>query len=373
MRVLLIASTTDAFGKDLKSELSKKNIEVNILDFESLTLIDKNNITQTEYAKRLSLVKCSSKIRMLYRMLLVFKIIKMGHFDIINIHVSRWIYLMLLPWLLKQNIVITFYGSDFYKTSKRIKKIQTVLYKKAKAITFTNPLTMEEFLRFYKDFYKKSYVCRFGLRALDFIDKNRGVEKLVLRKRMGYDTEKIVVTCGYNSSKEQMHERIIEAIMKIPAYIRRECQFVFPMTYGEKSHREVVKKILEKTDLDYVVLEDFLYGDDNASVKLASDIMINLLETDSFSGSMQEFLYANNIVITGRWLPYDVFDKAGIQYIKIESIEGLSSVLENTLISAVGKFDTSRNPAVIESLSAWPNTIGDWVRVYETTTVANRV
>lgn len=369
MRVLLIASTTDAFGRDLKSELSEKNIEVNILDFESLNLIDNKCEVNIKYKERLSVVKRNSKIRMLYRMWLIAKVIKEGNFDLINIHVSRWVYLVILPWLYKCNFVITFYGSDFYQTSRQIKKIQTILYKNAKAITFTNPLTLKEFSRFYNDFCQKSYVCRFGLRTLEFIDKNRDAGKMVLKKRLGYNTEKIVVTCGYNSTKSQRQEKIIDAIKKISPCVRERCQFVFPMTYGEASHRDEIKKILAETDLDYIVFEDFMYADDNANIKLASDIMINLLETDSFSGSMQEFLYANNVVITGCWLPYDVFDEAGIQYIKIQRIEELSRALTNLIMSGVRNYDTSRNPAVVASLSSWPNTIGAWVSVYQNASV----
>jgi len=364
MKVLLIASTKDVFGKELKNELLNKNLNVNLLDFETLEMFDKNNYKNKKYSNLLERFKNISKLSMLFRLWYIKSIIKENNFDIINIHVSRWFYLIILPWLLKQKLIITFYGSDFYRTSSFIKNIQKLLYKKAHVITFTNPLTKKTFIEYYKDFENKSYVCRFGLKTLDFIDKNRKISKKVLRELLGYDLEKIIVTCGYNSTKEQQHDKIIENIVKLPKDLLERIQFIFPMTYGDSVHKEKIKDILNQTNLDFIVLEEFLYGDNNANIKLASDIMINILETDSFSGSMQEFLYANNIIITGSWLPYEVFDDAGIQYVKIDDINELYLELKKVIDSDIQTFDTSKNKNIISKLSLWSNTIESWLDAY---------
>lgn len=364
MKILLIASTKDVFGKELKNELLNKNLNVNLLDFETLEMFDKNNYKNKKYSNLLERFKNISKLSMLFRLWYIKSIIKENNFDIINIHVSRWFYLIILPWLLKQKLIITFYGSDFYRTSNFIKNIQKLLYKKAHVITFTNPLTKKSFIEYYKDFQNKSYVCRFGLKTLDFIDKNRNISKKVLRELLGYNLEKIIVTCGYNSTKEQQHNKIIENIMKLPKDLLERIQFIFPMTYGDSIHKEKIKDILNQTNLDYIVLEEFLYGDNNANIKLASDIMINILETDSFSGSMQEFLYANNIIITGAWLPYEVFDNAGIQYVKIDDINELYLELKKIIDSDIQTFDISKNKNIISKLSLWNNTIESWVDAY---------
>ncbi len=364
MKILIIANSKVVFGKELKIELIDKGFDVNLLDFESLTLYDKNNNGNTTYANLFKKYKSIPKLSMFFRMMYIKKVIQENDFDVVNIHVSRWFYLMILPWITKQKLVITFYGSDFYRTSNFIKNIQKLLYKKADVITFTNPLTKKSFIEYYKDYKDKSYVCRFGLKTLDFIDKNRNINKRELRESLGYDLEKTIVTCGYNSTKEQQHEKIIKNLEKLSKDLLDKIQFIFPMTYGDNTNKEKVKSILKLTNLDYIILEDFLYGDDNANIKLASDIMINMLETDSFSGSMQEFLYANNIIITGSWLPYEVFDNAGIQYVKIDDIDKLSSRLEKVIEENIETFDTSKNKNIISKLSLWSNTIESWVDVY---------
>lgn len=364
LKILIIANSKVVFGKELKSELINKDCDIYLLDFESLSLYDKKHNENTKYTNLFNKYKSIPKISMFFRMMYIKKIIQDNNYNIVNIHISRWFYLIILPWLIKQKLVITFYGSDFYRTSNLIKNIQNPLYKAADAITFTNPLTKKSFIKYYKKFENKSYVCRFGLKTLEFIDKNRDINKEELRKSLGYDLEKIIVTCGYNSTKEQQHEKIINNLIKLPKEILKKVQFIFPMTYGDNINKEKIKVILEQVNLDYIILEEFLYGDDNANIKLASDIMINMLETDSFSGSMQEFLYANNIVITGSWLPYEVFDNAGIQYVKIDDISELYLELKKVIDSDIQTFDTSKNKNIISKLSLWSNTIESWVNAY---------
>lgn len=366
MKVLIIANSSIVFGKELKNELTSKNSDITLLDFESLVLLDNQNRKNEIYSTRFEKFKGLAKISMFFRMLYIREIIKKSEFDIVNIHVSRWFYLLILSTLIKQKLIITFYGSDFYRTSNTIKNIQKILYEKADAITFTNPLTKQSFLDYYKQFDEKSYVCRFGLKTLDFIDKNRDKNREDLKKYLGYNQQKIIVTCGYNATIAQQHDKIIENIINLPKEIKDKVEFIFPLTYGDVTNKEKIKNRLIESDLDYLVLEDFLYEDENAYVKLASDIMINILETDSFSGSMQEFLYANNIIITGSWLPYDLFDKEGIKYHKVDTTDELKYKLKE-LIENINyhKKNLDNNREIIYKLSSWENNIKSWQEVYQ--------
>lgn len=364
MKILIIANSKVVFGKELKSELVKKNFDVSLLDFQLLTLYDKDDYVDKTYANQFEKYKFLKKISMFFRMIAIKKVLQNNDFDIINIHISRWYYLIILPWIAKKKIVITFYGSDFYRTSDIVRNVQVILYNKAHALTFTNPITKKKFTEYYNSFENKSYVCRFGLKTLEYIDRNRFKSKKELKKSLGYNSEKIIVTCGYNSTKEQQHEMIINNLLKLSSEFLTRIQFVFPMTYGDYENKELIKSILNQSDLDFIVLEKYLYGEDNADIKLASDIMINMLETDSFSGSMQEFLYANNIIITGSWLPYEVFDNAGIQYVKIDDIGELSQRLKKVIEEDITSFDTSKNKNIISELSLWRNTLESWLNVY---------
>jgi glycosyltransferase involved in cell wall biosynthesis len=366
MKLLIIANGSIVFGKELQEHLNSNSDKVFLLDFESLVINKPDNTQDKRYAQKFAKYKKLPKLSMFFRLVFIKKILHEGSFDIVNIHYSRWIYLFLLSALKKSKFIVTFYGSDFYRTTDTIKKIQRYLYKKADALSFTNPLTRESFLEYYKEFEDKCFVCRFGLGTLDFIDKNRDKDTAEIRNILGYGRKKIIVTCGYNSTKAQQHEKIIEALENLDAKYKSTCRFIFPLTYGDNIHKRFVKEKLKEVDFECLVLEEFLYEDENAYVKLASDVMINMLQTDSFSGSMQEFLYAKNIVITGSWLPYDVFDKAGIVYEKIEHTDELKDKLAYVLANRENfKDKLERNRDIIYELSSWKNTLGMWKKMYQ--------
>jgi len=366
LNILIIANSDIVFAKELKNALLHTSYKVSLLDFASLKLYDCNNQEILDYSNRFSKYKNIPKLSMFVRMFYIKKIMQMFRYDLVNIHTSRWFYLAILPYLSTQKYIISFYGSDFYRTSKSVKNIQKPLYKNAYKLTFTNPMMKESFLNHYHDFEKKSFVCRFGLKTLDYIDKNSSMPQEEIKKKLGYSLDKLIVTCGYNATKAQQHDKIIENILSLATNVKEKVQFIFPMTYGDANNKQRIKNILKETDLDYIVLEDFLYEDNNAYIKLASNIMINILQTDSFSGSMQEFLYAGNHVITGEWLPYDLFEKEGIKFQKIKTENELAECL-NGLISKYEDYsvDLDNNKKIINNLSSWKNNIKNWTQVYE--------
>ncbi len=364
MNILLIANSNVVFGNELKEALDKKMFNTYLLDFESLEVRFEGEIDRS-ISQKFEKFKKIPKFHMLFRMYFINKFLKNRNFDIVNIHYSRWVYLLILKTLVRSKLIITFYGSDFYRVSNRMRNLQKRVYQKADALSFTNPLTKEDFLRYFKNFEEKSLVCRFGLTTLDYIDKNREKEKTKIRETLGYSKEKIIVTCGYNATSAQQHKKMINALMKINEEVLEKIEFIFPMTYGNMAYKQEIKSVLKVSGLRYVILEEFLYEDDNAYVKLASDIMINVLQTDSFSGSMQEFLYAQNYVITGTWLPYELFDKEGIKYSKIDTLDELGDTLIWQINNMNTKEELEKNRDIIYKLSSWKNSINSWVQMYE--------
>ncbi len=364
MKTLLIAHSSTVFGRETFKKLKESGIDICMLDFETLKFFDGDNNIEDSYAKSFEKYLKLPKIHMIFRMYFIGKFLSCNSFKAINIHFVYVFYILIYTILAKHNLILTIYGSDFYRMNGFKRWIQKFLYKKAKTITFTNVLSQKSFIEYYGAFEEKLRVCRFGLETLDFIDSNRTKNVLEIKQILGYSQTKTIVSCGYNSTKAQQHEEIIKNILMLDPEIINKIQFIFPMTYGDKFYKESIKNILSKTNIDYLVLEDFLYEDQNAYIKLASDIMINVLKTDSFSGSMQEFLYANNIVITGSWLPYDLFDKSGIVYYKVDSINQISTKLTE-VVSELNKKNTAPNIPIIYGLSSWKNNIKSWVEVYE--------
>lgn len=367
MKILLIGNRLDIFAKELGGELVGKGHNVYFLDTANLEILSwDREVVERQYALRFQRFRDIPKINALVKLFLISKILNKSGFDVVNILGVGWHFVLLFLWLERHiRLILTFYGSDFYRSSRWAKTVLLPLYKRVYAITFTNPATKASFLKHYQCFEEKCHVCRFGLKTLDFIDKNRSTNRAGIRKHLGYDQNRLIVTCGYNATSAQQHETMIECIKRLPKKAKDAMQFVFPLTYGDPAHKEKVKAILHRSSLNYLVLEEFLYADENAYIKLASDIMINILQTDSFSGSMQEFLYAGNIVITGSWLPYELFDSSGIVYEKIDEPQALTS----KLFECYEGFEEFRkklgaNEAIIHELSSWSVTIEQWLAVY---------
>jgi hypothetical protein len=93
--------------------------------------------------------------------------------------------------------------------------------------------------------------------------------------------------------------------------------------------------------------------------------MLQLQITDQFSGSMQEHLFARNVVITGSWLPYDTLKEKGSYFIEIDKVEDLNDVLPD-VINNFSTYEqrTTNNPGVITELSSWGKNIKQWAEMY---------
>ena len=139
------------------------------------------------------------------------------------------------------------------------------------------------------------------------------------------------------------------------------------MTYGATNeYRNTVRKYVEQHSLRYKIFDRFMPDEEMAMLRRASDIMIQVQITDQFSGSMQEHLYSENVVITGDWLPYGTLDEKGIFMLKVSSVEEVGE----KLVYALNNLDSlkekcKKNPEIIWELSSWEKNIQSWIDMYE--------
>ena len=122
---------------------------------------------------------------------------------------------------------------------------------------------------------------------------------------------------------------------------------------------------LNNTSLNSLVLDEFLTPTENACLRKISDILLNLPLSDQFSGSMQETLYAENIVLTGSWLPYEELLNQGIY---MHSIDVFNNFSEELILIVKNlnsfKLNTSKNKEIIRTFSHWNITIDCWKDLY---------
>ncbi|MEW6528197.1 MAG: glycosyltransferase, partial [Spirochaetota bacterium] len=256
---------------------------------------------------------------------------------------------------ISQKIVITIWGSDFYQATNKTKKKLKKMIKECDAITFTNPIMVNDFLNYYKDIdlSNKIHVIPFGLKVLDIL-KNKLIISEQARKDLGFPQNKIVLVVGYSSNPIHQQAKIINLLNTLDPIYKDKLFLVLPMTYGNDEYRSIIEKLLFTSEIKSTILKEFMSYENIAKLRVATDIMINLPITDQFSGTMQEHMYAGSIVITGSWLPYHIFWEKGVYAEIISTMDNLTNKLLYVLENLNELRDkTKKNKKIIWELSSW--------------------
>ena len=265
-----------------------------------------------------------------------------------------------------KRVIISIWGSDFYRSrginlyfKKRILKIADI-------ISFSNDKTMEDFSKVIPT-RAVMKICRFGLIPLEYL-QDLNSTKNESRNILNIPLGKTIVTLGYNLNPNQQHIKILEEIKKLKdTNYYPDIFLVVPLTYptDKNNYKSELINALNSTGLQYKTIEHFLPEIENAHLRNCSDIMIQLQTTDQLSGTMQEYLYTDNLVITGSWLPYKTLINKGINMISINSISELSSVLDKTIINLPSlQRSVLKNKSIILKLSSWHKNLPSWIELY---------
>ena len=267
-----------------------------------------------------------------------------------------------------ESLIITLWGSDFYKRNKvQLNKMRPYLDFASKII-FSNPDMKEDFSRFFFEYKSKCEVLSTGLGVLSTIDclSNLYSQKYIYKKELGIDPSKTIVTIGYGSQTDQRQVEIIENISThFDGKKLANIHFIFPLTYGDPIYKQKIIATAQKHNFTFTALTTPLSKEQIAKYRVASDIMIHLRDTDQFSGSFQEYLYANNLVITGKWLPYQFILDKGIYLHTLSKLDDLSDTLEFILVNLDNEFKkTSGNKRIIAEISHWNVLVDKHIAIY---------
>ena len=222
-----------------------------------------------------------------------------------------------------------------------------------------------EFNKFFNNNYdEKLRLVAFGIGALDYIDAKRPM-KSVLREEYGVGKDDIVITIGYNATKEQHHLEIFNQMKEEGLDKRGDLFIAVPLSYGITDYKKRVNREFEKSGLRGRCFNDYLSLEDVAELRIISDIMIQVQDTDTYSSSMLEYIYADNIVITGEWLPYDELSDF---ILKVKTQEDVGK----RIVDVVSNFQESKkripfNKAenYIAENSTWEGTRKKWLNLYD--------
>lgn len=269
-------------------------------------------------------------------------------------------------------VVLSVWGSDLFRVAgvenyrKQLKALE-----RADVITSRSSEMKETLLaKFGREFSKKIRYAALGVphTVLTDIDRYRtsqGRAEFVKKYNL-LPHKKIVVISG-SGRPDRQHPQIFDAITKLEKQVKDQIVLIVPITYDRsESYCLEVKEKLMAGDIETRLIENYLDNEALAQLRVFGDIMIHLPETDAFSAAMCETLYAENILITGSWLPYRSLKTAGVYYHEIEAVGELSEKLAE-ILNTYGheKLKAKGNRTKIRPLIHWDGVIQGWRNVYE--------
>lgn len=374
--ILLVANGNHQFITNYTKWLSKQQenkFQVDILSLTPIKEINKKYYNRTFNINKNIFINLVYKIegnRRYYRLYQYKKVFKsLPYYDIIHFHfisVDSYFLVRHVKKYTKSKIILSIWGSDMYRIKPENEDMFFQTCKKADHITFTNQKAIEFFQSKYHWQKNNLRLCRFGLAPLENL-KELKATRTEYKIQLNWKLEKLAITIGYNLSRFQQHLEILQQFEdKAIIALKDKIQLVLPMTYGGvPEYKKQLLARLNDLPFKYFVYDTFLSDEKVAQIRKASDIMIQLQETDQFSGSMQEYLFACNVVVTGSWLPYKTIKDHGARFIEIDKINELVHVLPN-IINNYKKYEiqTENNSKAILELSSWEKNIKDWIVLY---------
>lgn len=291
----------------------------------------------------------------------------MKQYDLVDFHVFTLDYLPYMAFCQKRGIPfdITLWGSDIMRAKDESLERKKWGFEHCRYIKCTENLHQVLMEKYSTVFDSKVRYVYWGNSDFEVID-TLPVEKVkAFRDSLLANKEEFVVTCGYNGSEGQNLTTIADAIKRLPEALKRRASFLFPMTYGATpEYISKVRQALDAADVHYTIIDKYIPSEEIAAIRLASDVVVNIQQTDAFSGSLQGHLYCGNVLIIGEWLNYVPLDNANVYYIKttVEDIQKhLASVLTNL---PEYKEKCSGNHSKMASLTSWSAVLPRWAEYY---------
>lgn len=182
--------------------------------------------------------------------------------------------------------------------------------------------------------YAKQY-----LNSTVLIDKLRDKKtRIEMHSELNIPLADYNIVCGYNGYPTHRHEIIINSIFSNKSVLPQNYQLIFPMTYGAKeSYINQMKSLCEESGLRACFITSFISNEQMAYLHLITDLFINIQESDSGNAFMIEAIYAQNRIVTGKWLGYEQFEQFGIPYHIVDKTEDLKDMLFSIFNNNVDK------------------------------------
>ena len=356
----------------LASSLKEYGVYVDVLCMDNLHLVKQSDVRFNRAVQLL--LSCFNG----HNNLLIRRVVKkaftsgmlkgmLKNYDLVDFHAFSSDYLPYMTFCESRKILydITLWGSDIMRATERGLDQKRMGFENCRHIKCSENLHQVLKEKYSSEFDNKVRIVYFGNSDYEIIDRVSESDVLDFKKSLMKNRGTLLVTCGYNGSEGQNHAAIIEAIQGLPEELKCSTFFLFPMTYGASpEYLERIRLALDGTEVHYTIIDQYISAERIATLRRASDIVINIQKTDAFSGSLQDHLYCGNVLIVGEWLNYVPLENAEVYYIKTS----VPDIREN-LIRVLADYPKykglcSDNRKKMENLTSWASVLPSWVESY---------
>lgn len=361
-----------AMVERMASSMKEYGVDIDVFCMDNYHLVQNSNVklssTLRYFLSFLEKCKSDSILRLFRKFFSTYLFNNLfRHYNQIDFHAYSMDCLPLMHICEKCGIVfdITLWGSDVMRASDETLEKKKWGFEHCRYIKGSENLHQVVSEKYLDCFNGKFKTCYFGNSSFEVIDKVSESVVGSFRKKLLTEKENIVFTCGYNGSEGQKHLVIVDKISKLPIEIKKKVSFLFPMTYGASSeYISKVRQTLSNASVHFTIIDKYLNAEETAIIRLASDVVVNIQETDAFSASLKEHLYCNNVLIIGDWLDYVPLDKANVYYIK-SSLSDLQTNI-SLVLSELPKYKglCVGNHEKMTKLTSWSSVLPLWAESY---------
>ena len=264
-------------------------------------------------------------------------------------------------------VKVTIWGSELYRSSNSKRRKMTEAFIYADAIQMASAQMKEDFLKVFPSVERKIHLLLYGSAQLGLLremteGRHAAVENLISPDTYG----KTVLCLGYNAVKAQQHGLMLHAVAQLPEEMKRNLFLLLPLTYGaDDKYKQHVIDEARSTGVKYQAFTERLTTEEVLTLRLKTDIAVNIQDSDAFAGSIREHIMAMNLLVVGDWLPYQILDDNGIyvkRTTKVDLRDNILWAIEN-YVKLQSKLRD--NQQKIFDLCSWPSVAKQWVSLYQ--------
>ena len=288
--------------------------------------------------------------------------------DIVHIHYIKLGYFSAIKRMRKhiKKIILTAWGSDLLRLDKKFYSKMKKFIALADIISASTD-NLKNFVINDLDIKDTGKIVepKFGSPVIEEISHLKR-EAAKYKDKVGAHSNQFVIACGYNGKLEQQHIKIIQALKKMDNFHKSQIFIHIPIAYGISSeYYDILKQELDNTGIPYNLDKTFYDPKEMAEVRLAADRFIHGQTTDASSSSAFEYIYADAVLINGKWLHYPEVDKYGLSIKEFDEFDEITGIVENVLDNyKEEKKKVKLNNEILLITRSWLNLKKDWQELY---------